>query len=240
MKTNVHTVDAVTKEYLYTEKLDLKFYGNDLPNKTIKPLPTLIKDTKLILINDKWKQIPLPKPRYLYDADTFEYLNKVDEFKLKVGGTFDLPDNSTKIELYNLLDDEVAIFDKNNNKWLAKKDYRNKTVYSTADKSISLVDYIGDIKDGFTLLAPKEFDKWDAQSNTWVEDKDLKEKMRVSEIKAKAREIIEAKYPIFWQLNNPRMDSAFINDYAWIDNIRAISNVAEINGTLIDDIDWGI
>ncbi|WP_419767236.1 hypothetical protein [Arcobacter sp.] len=240
MKTNVHTVDAVTKEYLYTEKLDLKFLGNDLPNKTTKPLPILIEDTKLVLVNDEWKQIPLPKTRYIYDVDTFEYLNKVDEFKLKDSDLFDLPDNSTEIELCNLLNDEVAIFDKNNNKWLAKKDYRNKTVYSTADKSISLVDYIGDIKEGFTLLTPKEFDKWDAQSNTWVEDTDLKEKMRVSAIKEKAREIIEAKYPIFWQLNNPRMDSAFANDYAWIDNIRDISNNAESNGTLIDDIDWGV
>lgn len=63
---------------------------------------------------------------------------------------------------------------------------------------------------------------------------------RIQSIKAKASEIIKSKYSIEWQLNNPRLDEAYSNQYEWIDNIRKISNEAESNGTALEDIDWGI
>lgn len=61
---------------------------------------------------------------------------------------------------------------------------------------------------------------------------------RVSQIRAKASELITSKYSIVWQLNHPRTDARYINEYAWIDNIRAISNTAEANGTNVEDIQW--
>ena len=61
---------------------------------------------------------------------------------------------------------------------------------------------------------------------------------RISQIKAKASELILAKYSIIWQLNHPRTDSTYDNDYAWIDSIRAISNIAEANGTNVGDVQW--
>lgn len=63
---------------------------------------------------------------------------------------------------------------------------------------------------------------------------------RVSQIKAKASELITSKYPIIWQLNHPRTDVTYSADYAYIDGIRDISNEAEANGTALEDIDWGV
>lgn len=63
---------------------------------------------------------------------------------------------------------------------------------------------------------------------------------RISRIKAKASELILAKYSIIWQLNHPRTDVAYAADYAYIDGIRNISNEAEANGTALEDIDWGV
>lgn len=63
---------------------------------------------------------------------------------------------------------------------------------------------------------------------------------RVQLIKAKAGEIIKSKYSTEWQLNHPRLDETYISQYAWIDNIRKISNEAEANMLVLEDIDWGI
>ena len=61
---------------------------------------------------------------------------------------------------------------------------------------------------------------------------------RIQAIKAKASELITSKYSIVWQLNHPRTDTTYGSDYAWIDNIRAISNQAEADGTNVEDIQW--
>lgn len=63
---------------------------------------------------------------------------------------------------------------------------------------------------------------------------------RISQIKAKASELILSNYSIIWQLNHPRTDVTYASDYAYIDNIRDISNEAEANGTSVEDIDWGV
>ena len=63
---------------------------------------------------------------------------------------------------------------------------------------------------------------------------------RISSIKAKAEELILARYSIIWQLNHPRTDVTYASDYAYIDNIRDISNEAEANGTALEDINWEV
>lgn len=64
------------------------------------------------------------------------------------------------------------------------------------------------------------------------------EVQRISSIKAKAEQLITAKYSIIWQLNHPRLDESYKDDYAYIDRIRDISNEAETNGTALEDINW--
>lgn len=61
---------------------------------------------------------------------------------------------------------------------------------------------------------------------------------RINSIKAKASEIILNKYSVIWQLNHPRTDATYTNEYAWIDNIRAISNKAESDGIDLENINW--
>ena len=63
---------------------------------------------------------------------------------------------------------------------------------------------------------------------------------RIAQIKSKASELILAKYSVIWQLNHPRTDIAYEADYAYIDNIRRISNESEASGIAVEDIDWGI
>ena len=81
------------------------------------------------------------------------------------------------------------------------------------------------------------------ENGVWIDKPKSKEELdteRIAAIKVKAGEIINNKYSIYWQLNHPRLDESYIKEYQWIDNIRAISNKAETNGTALEDIDWQI
>jgi hypothetical protein len=66
------------------------------------------------------------------------------------------------------------------------------------------------------------------------------EKQRIIQIKTKTGEIITSKYSMIWQMNHPRLDTTYTEEYAWIDNKRDISNKAELEGTALEDIDWGV
>jgi hypothetical protein len=87
--------------------------------------------------------------------------------KLEVAGTLNFP----FIKVDNFLDDEagkVVVYE--NNTLQHKVDNRGKTIYSTTDKTESKVDYLGDIKLGFTLIEPNEFDEWNSKNKKWVEN----------------------------------------------------------------------
>lgn len=59
-----------------------------------------------------------------------------------------------------------------NGKWILVEDHREKMVYNIETKESSVVDYLGKIKDGFTLLEPFEFCKWSGKK--WVLDENAK------------------------------------------------------------------
>ena len=64
----------------------------------------------------------------------------------------------------------------NNQAWELKEDHRDKVVYSTLDRSESKVDYIGSIKEGYTLLKPStEFDSWNGTA--WIDLRTDQEKL---------------------------------------------------------------
>lgn len=88
----------------------------------------------------------------------------------------------------------------------------------------------------------EEYKQWLTEGNT-PEPEFTPEQLdaqRISQIKAKASELITTKYSVVWQLNHPRTDVNYASDYAYIDGIRDISNEAEANGTALEDIDWGV
>ena len=84
--------------------------------------------------------------------------------------------------------------------------------------------------------------QWLEDGNTPIPeftDEELNQQ-RILSIKQEVGRIIESKYNIYWQLNHPRPDATYADEYKWIDNIRDIGNKAELEGTALEDIDWGI
>lgn len=171
---------------------------------------------------------------YKYDTETKEF---IQELEINEAYGTNLPFTTTTKPLAKK-DGFAVCF--NNTKWEYVEDNRNTVVYNKETKQESKIDYLGKIKEDVTTLKPKQFDKWDYETNSWVCDKVKKETQRIQDIKAKASELIISKYSIVWQLNHPRTDVTYASDYAYIDNIRDISNKAEVKGTALEDIDWNI
>ena len=169
---------------------------------------------------------------YKYDTQTKEF---IQELEINEAYGTNLPFTTTVKPLAKKEGFAVCF---NGTKWELVEDNRNKTIYVKATKEELKVDYLGKIKDEHTLLVPKQFDEWDYTQNKWVEDVEKKETHRIQQIKAKAEELILARYSIIWQLNHPRVDIQYKSDYDFIDNIRRISNEAEANGTALEDINW--
>lgn len=171
---------------------------------------------------------------YKYDAQTKEF---IQELEINEAYGTNLPFTTTIKPLVKK--DGFAICF-NGTKWEYIEDNRNTAVYNKETKKESKIDYLGKIKDDVTTSKPEQFDKWDYDSDKWVEDVIEIEKQRISSIKAKANELIEMIYPIYKQ-NNILM-SQITEDIkgmnAYILNIRNISNEAEANGTLLQDIVW--
>lgn len=68
----------------------------------------------------------------------------------------------------------VCVWD--NQAWELKEDHRDKVVYSTLDRSEAKVDYIGSIKEEYTLLKPStEFDSWNGTA--WIDLRTDQEKL---------------------------------------------------------------
>lgn len=62
--------------------------------------------------------------------------------------------------------------------WEIVDDYRGKTAYHTQTKQSITIDFIGELPDTLTLLAPEnEFDKWD--NNQWIIDKEAIKKSQI-------------------------------------------------------------
>lgn len=82
--------------------------------------------------------------------------------------------NSTNIEPPVIQEQRVPVWI--GDKWNVKEDHRGKTVYSTKDQIESKVDYVGEIKDGFTELKPNsQFDIWNGKE--WIDPRSEEEKI---------------------------------------------------------------
>ena len=69
-----------------------------------------------------------------------------------------------------------------NGKWVLVEDHRGKTVYNTETKELVKIDYLGEIKAGFTLLEPFQFSKWDGKK--WVLDEDEQNAFKIKQNKS--------------------------------------------------------
>nr|UVY58312.1 MAG: tail fiber assembly protein [Bacteriophage sp.] len=101
---------------------------------------------------------------FYYDGVTGEYTGWSNEY---IHEGVSMPGYSTDIDPGAEVAGEVAVF--TGGEWIQQEDHRGTVVYSTADGLESVVDYIGEIKSGFTQLMPvTRFDKWDGRM--WVTD----------------------------------------------------------------------
>ena len=64
-------------------------------------------------------------------------------------------------------------------KWIQVEDNREKTAYNIETKEAVEIDYIGQIKEGFTLLEPFEFCKW--EGNKWILDEAAKKSATIQQ-----------------------------------------------------------
>ena len=104
---------------------------------------------------------------FYYDSFTYEYTGWSDEY-INVGVS--MPGNSTDIDPGDEVSGMVAVF--NGDAWNQQEDHRGETVFSTANGSRVIVDYIGGIRNGFTTAAPvTPYDKWNGSQ--WVTDADV-------------------------------------------------------------------
>ncbi|END4736186.1 tail fiber assembly protein [Escherichia coli] len=101
---------------------------------------------------------------YYYDPESKEYIGWSDEY-INIGVS--MPGDSTDIDPGDDVVGMVAVFDGEG--WEQREDHRGELVYSTADGNAVTVDYIGDIREGFTTTAPAtQYDTWNGSE--WVTD----------------------------------------------------------------------
>ena len=62
-------------------------------------------------------------------------------------------------------------------KWIQVEDNREKTAYNIETKEAVEIDYLGQIKEGFTLLKPFEFCKWSGEE--WVHDEEAEKEQMI-------------------------------------------------------------
>jgi hypothetical protein len=112
---------------------------------------------------------------YNYDEETKEYISteEAQESPLEKG-VYLIPANATELAPPKNKANEVSIFDEEKQEWNNFIDNRGKKVYSVVDAISSTVDYIGEIKEGFTLIEPTSIYDTNFVNGKWVANKQTK------------------------------------------------------------------
>lgn len=123
---------------------------------------------------------------FYYDPTTGEYTGWSDEY-IHIGVS--MPGHSTDIDPGDEMHGKVSVF--TGGAWMQQEDHRGTVVYSTVDGLGSMVDYIGEIKSGFTQLMPvTPYDKWDGEK--WVTDTEAQHGAAVDAAEAQRQSLINA------------------------------------------------
>ncbi|MFW2306499.1 hypothetical protein [Aliarcobacter butzleri] len=169
---------------------------------------------------------------YKYDTETKEL---IQELEINEAYGTNLPFTTTVKPLSKKEGFAICF---NGTKWEYVEDNRNKTIYLKATKEELKVDYLGALKVEHTLLKPNDFDKWDEDTQCWIEDVKEKEDNRILSINGYTQSYIFLKYPI------EKQSSANLGIYGdeyknemilFISNIIEKSNLAIANGISLED-----
>ncbi|MBA1671310.1 tail fiber assembly protein [Escherichia coli] len=173
---------------------------------------------------------------FYFNSATGEYTGWSDEY---INTGVSMPGNSTDIDPGEEVDGKVAVF--SGGGWSHEPDHRGDVVYSTTDGSTSTVNYIGDIKTGYTTIAPSTpYDKWDGTQ--WVTDASTQHAAAVVSAEAQKLQLIDQanaymnskQWPgkaAMGRLNDT--DKAQYN--LWLDYLDALEAVKT---TSAPDINW--
>lgn len=165
---------------------------------TIEVLPH--KDGFKIYFNEElkeWEYLEIPTI-YVFEKQTNEFISSHKDTFLIGYKKFNLSEQETLIKPLDVKEGFVVCFNKTKQEWEYQEDNRNKTVYSTTTKEALVVDYLGAIKDGFTLLVPKEFDKW--ENNSWaVDEKLVQNKFRANRDNLLNTVVDHYQKPLVWE-----------------------------------------
>ncbi|SEQ30919.1 virus tail fibre assembly protein, lambda gpK [Rosenbergiella nectarea] len=123
--------------------------------------------------------------------------------------------------------------------WESKPDYRGETAYNTTDRQPEIIQFIGELPGGMTLLTPKtNFDNWNGQE--WVTDIKAIQAAAISAAdNDKATRLREAQNRISdWQ-TELQLDVISEGDKAklvdWMSYIKALN---AIDTSTAPDINW--
>ena len=182
---NIYNFIKETKEFISQSianpnPLEVGKYLIPANATTIEVLP--FKDGFKIVFDEvkkEWEYLEIPTV-YVFDSDTNEYKSSHKNTFLIGYKKFNLSEQETLIKPLDVKEGFVVCFNETKKEWEYLEDNRNKTVYSTITKEALIVDYLGAIKEGFTLLVPTEFDKW--ENNSWVKDIEVIRASKISSI----------------------------------------------------------
>nr|CBA75229.1 phage tail fiber assembly protein [Arsenophonus nasoniae] len=136
--------------------------------------------------------------------------------------------------------DEIAIIRSLDGKqWLYVPDHRGKTVFDTTTQYAYTVDYLGEIKTGFTLLVPKtQFDKWDGKK--WVTDNQAVKAAQINTANEKKLQLINEAEQIINPLERKvRLGMGNDIDASTLREWEIYSvKLNDIDTSIAPDIDW--
>lgn len=172
---------------------------------------------------------------FYYDPETGEYTGWSDEY---IHPGVSMPGDSTDIDPGDSVAGKVAVF--TGTGWRLEEDHRGETVYSTADRSTSTIDYIGAIKDGFTSAAPAtQYDTWNGEK--WVTDEAVQKLGLIAEAEQRKQQLIDAAMQSISVIQLKLQAGRTLND---VDKAKLntvldyIDAVTETDTSTAPDIDW--
>jgi len=161
--TEIEDMSLATYYDIYGNKYYIGTPDGDYPDDAVtEEPPEFDSETQVIRFDEEWKIFDIKIGSSYYDSTGHEFIVSDLYFELPDAHTFDEPPEADNGYVIRLVDGE----------WSQIVDYRDQTVYSKADCTLSeVVTEIGDIDDSYTLLEPATiYDSWDDDTQEWVTD----------------------------------------------------------------------
>lgn len=167
--------DNSGKEYFdqYGNKYTLANPDDQLPDWAINTAPPAVNDNHVVLFKDgAWVVYEDRMGQKYYDRYGNELTVSTLFFDLPENCTFDAPPKPDPGEAVKLIAGS----------WQTLEDHREKTVYAKDRQADDLViKDLGPIPDTHTDQKPNEWDVWNQNTDSWVEDPDLKKKIETQQ-----------------------------------------------------------